>query len=233
MTSEPFSLLVPVHNEAVILVDALTRMVRAFEGIGCEYEILVCENGSTDDTPTLIRELERIHTPVRARFLPTANYGLTLKYGIGACSHDLVVIVNIDFWNVDFVGRALPLLRAGADLVVGSKVMPGAQDGRPFLRRAITRSFNALLRAVYGFRGTDTHGIKALRRSRLLPIAERCVTDRSLFDTELVLRAERAQLRVVEIPVDVQEIRQPSYTSVVRRIPEAVWNLVKLTRELW
>ena len=229
----PFSLVVPVYNEALILAESLSRMVAAFDALGSEYEIFICENGSTDDTQTLTRDLERIHTPVRADYLPTPNYGLALKHGIAACRHELVVLVNIDFWSVDFVRRALPLLAGGSDLVIGSKVMTGSNDARPFLRRAITRSFNALLRKLFGFRGTDTHGMKALRKSRLGPIAGQCVTDRSLFDTELVLRAQRAGLGVVEIPVEVREIRQPSYVSVVQRMPEAIWNLLRLIVELW
>ena len=74
--------------------------------------------------------------------------------------------------------------------------------------------------------------LKALRKARLEPIAAQCVTDRSLFDTELVLRAERAALRVVEIPVDVREIRQPGWWSIAGRAPEAVWNLIRLAFEL-
>jgi glycosyltransferase involved in cell wall biosynthesis len=228
-----FSLVVPVYNEALILSDALSRMVEAFDALGGDYEIFLCENGSTDDTQALTRELERIHTPVRADFLPTANYGLALKHGISACRHELVVLVNIDFWSVDFVRRALPLIEAGADLVIGSKVMPGSNDARPFLRRAITRCFNVLLHRLFDFRGTDTHGMKALRKASVGPIAGQCVTDRSLFDTELVLRAERAGLNVVEIPVEVREIRQPNYWSVIRRVPETLINLSRMVRELW
>jgi glycosyltransferase involved in cell wall biosynthesis len=231
--AEPFSILVPVYNEAPLLRESLARMLRAFDAVGGDYEILVCENGSTDDTRDLVRELERIHTPVRADFLPTANYGLALKHGLASCRHDLIVILNIDFWSVDFVRRALASLADGTDLVVGSKVMAGSRDERPWLRRAITQSFNGLLRALFGFRGTDTHGMKALRKSRLQPIAQACVTDRSLFDTELVLRAQRAELRLIEIPVDVREIRQPGWVSVAARIPEAAWNLVRLAIELW
>ncbi len=231
-TLPPFSILVPVSNEEPILHHALSDMVEQFAEVASDYEVLVCENGSTDDTQALTRELERMLGPVRAEFLPVANYGLALKHGIRACRHDLVVIVNIDFWSVEFVCRAIGLLLDGADLVIGSKVMEGARDERPYLRRAITRSFNALLRALFGFKGTDTHGMKALRRARLLPIAERCVTDRSLFDTELVLLAERAELKLVDIPVAVREIRQPSYWAVARRMPEAVWNLARLAARL-
>ncbi len=229
----PFSLVVPIYNEAAILNDALTRMVQTFDALGGDYEIFICENGSTDDTQELTRRAEQLHRPVRAAFLPTANYGLALKHGITACRHDLVILVNIDFWSVDFVRHALPLLAGGVDLVVGSKVMEGSNDQRPWLRRAITRSFNALLRVMFGFPGTDTHGVKALRKGALADIAAQCVTDRSLFDTELVLRAHRAGLRVVEIPVEIRELRQPSYLSVLGRTPEALWNLILMTFELW
>jgi dolichol-phosphate mannosyltransferase len=156
---QPYSILVPVYNEASLLRESLARMLRAFDAVGGEYEIFICENGSTDDTRELVRELERVHTPVRADFLPTANYGLALRHGLASCRHDLIVIVNIDFWSADFVRRALSSLADGADLVIGSKVMVGSRDERPFLRRAITRSFNGLLRVVFGFRGTDTHGM--------------------------------------------------------------------------
>ncbi len=74
--------------------------------------------------------------------------------------------------------------------------------------------------------------MKALRREALDPVLAACVTSRSIFDTELVLRAERAGLRIVEIPVAVKEIRQPSYWSVARRLPEVSWNLYKLARAL-
>jgi glycosyltransferase involved in cell wall biosynthesis len=228
----PFSILVPVHNEAAILDESLGRILRAVDGLSGEYEILVCENGSTDDTRRRTGELERLYGPIRAAFLPTANYGLALKHGITECRHDHIVIVNVDFWSLDFVRSALPLLSTGADVVIGSKVMAGSRDERPFVRRAITRSFNALLRVAFGFRGTDTHGLKALRKGRIQPIVAQCVTDRSLFDTELVLRAERAGLRVVEIPVEVSEIRQPGWGSVIARAPEAVWNLLRLAVEL-
>src|SRR5438552_3819524 len=98
------------------------------------------------------------------------------------------------------------------------------------LNESLMRMLGAIagLRVAFGFRGTDTHGLKALRKARLEPIAAQCVTDRSLFDTELVLRAERAALRVVEIPVDVREIRQPGWWSIAGRAPEAVWNLIRL-----
>jgi glycosyltransferase involved in cell wall biosynthesis len=222
---------VPVYNEARIVNDAITRMLRALEDIGGDFELLVCENGSTDETATLVARLQQEDPRIRLERLPEPDYGGAMRHGIGACAHDRVVIFNIDFWSTDFARHAVDKL-AACDVVVGSKVMQGSDDQRPALRRVLTRSFNAFLRAAYGFQGTDTHGMKALRKSTMDSVLAECVTSQSIFDTELVLRAERAGLRVAEIPVAVREIRQPGYWSVARRLPEVTWNLLKLARAL-
>lgn len=227
----PFSVVVPVYNEARIVNDAITRMLRALEDVGGDFELLVCENGSTDDTAALVARLQQEDPRIRLERLPEPDYGGAMRHGIGACAYDRVVIFNIDFWSIEFARDAVDKL-ALCDVVVGSKVMQGSDDQRPPLRRMLTRSFNAMLRAGFGFHGTDTHGMKALRKGRLDSVLAQCVTSQSIFDTELVLRAHRAGLRVVEIPVAVREIRQPGYWSVARRLPEVTWNLLKLARAL-
>jgi hypothetical protein len=113
-------------------------------------------------------------------------------------------------------------------MVVGSKAMKGASDQRPLLRRAATRIINGMLRVALDFRGTDTHGLKAFTRSALLPIVEACVIDRDLFASELVIRASRADLRVLEIPVRLHEKRPPAI-NLVKRVPNVLRGMAKLT----
>jgi glycosyltransferase involved in cell wall biosynthesis len=227
----PFSVVVPVYNEASIVDTAAARMIAALECLGSDFELLICENGSTDDTAAIVHQHQARDRRIRLERLPTADYGGALRHGIHVCAHDRVVIFNIDFWSADFARAALAQLD-DCDMVVGSKVMDGAGDRRPAFRRLITRAFNRLLHLAFGFRGTDTHGMKAFRRAALERVLLRCVTSRSIFDTELVLRAERDGLRIVEIPVNVREIRQPSYWAVARRLPEVTWNLWKLAAAL-
>ena len=206
-------------------------MLRALEKVGGDFELLVCENGSTDETAMLVAPLQQEDPRIRLERLAEADYGGAMRHGIAACAHDRVVIFNIDFWSVDFARQAVDKL-AAHDVVIGSKVMNGSDDRRPLMRRFLTRAFNALLRSAFGFKGTDTHGMKALRKQSVDAVLARCVTSQSIFDTELVIRAERAGLRIVEIPVTVREIRQPSYWSVAKRLPEVSWNLLKLARTL-
>jgi len=222
-----FSIIVPVHNEAEILQGAITRILNAFNGFGARFEIVICENGSTDETATIAQRLQRHCSEVRVEHLPAANYGLALRRAIAVCQHDVILLFNVDFWSLDFVHTALERLN-NYDMVIGSKVMPGSRDERPVVRRLITRSFNQFLRLCFGFRGTDTHGMKAFRRQSLSTVIALCVTDHFIFDTELVLRAQRAGVRMTEIPVHVRELRQPSYLSLIRRSPQVIWNLAKL-----
>jgi hypothetical protein len=85
---------------------------------------------------------------------------------------------------------------------------------------------------MFRLRVSDTHGMKLLSRRELAPIVRSCRFRRDLFDTEMILRAERAGLTVVELPVTVRESR-PSRTSIMRRIPRSLAGLVRLRIALW
>jgi hypothetical protein len=112
-------------------------------------------------------------------------------------------------------------------MVVGSKAARGARDERPLLRRTATLVINGLLRVLLGFKGTDTHGLKAFRRDALLPVVNRCVVDKDLFASEFVIRAERGAHRVVEVPLVIHEKRPPSI-HLLKRVPNVLKNLAKL-----
>jgi hypothetical protein len=114
------------------------------------------------------------------------------------------------------------------DMVVGSKLHPDAEDNRPFSRHAATIGINMLLRVFLGFKGTDTHGLKAFRRTRILPVVDECIVDKDLFTSELVIRTERHKtFKIVEIPVNIIEIRKPSI-NLIRRVPNVLKNLGRL-----
>jgi hypothetical protein len=140
-----------------------------------------------------------------------------------------VICEEIDLCDLDFHRRALEHLRHGdCDMVIGSKAMKGASDERPLFRRAATRVINGMLRVALDFRGTDTHGLKAFDRARILPIVEQCVIDRDLFASELVIRAGRADLHVLEIPIRLHEKRPPAI-NLMKRVPHVMRGLAKLT----
>jgi glycosyltransferase involved in cell wall biosynthesis len=221
------SIVIPVYNEARIVREAVLELSKKLDGLGWDYELLLSENGSRDGTLQILEELSKTLPRVRHLHGDEPNYGRALKRGILEARGEQVICDEIDLCDVGFYQRALPMLAEGADLVVGSKAMAGADDERPLLRRTATRVITLLLRAATGFKGTDTHGLKAFRRDRLLAVAQACVVERDLFASELVIRAGRMGRDVREIPIALREKRPPS-TALMKRIPHVLKGLVKL-----
>ncbi len=225
------SIIIPVYNEEGLLETAVNDLVlKLAETLpNVSYELIITENGSTDDTLELAYQLERKYDQVRVLHSPEPNYGRALRRGILEARGTYVLCDEIDICDVGFQSRALELLLAGqADMVVGSKAHKDAQDQRPFMRRMGTTVINGMLRVAVGFKGTDTHGLKAFNRELLLPVVSRCIVDKDLFASEFVIRAERDAYRIVEIPVVIHEKRPPTI-NLYKRVPHVLRNLAKLT----
>lgn len=223
-----FSLVVPVYNEAPFLRRALPALIEAVETVGEEYEILIVENGSTDDSARVAAEAGS-GAPVRVISLAAADYGGAMHRGFAEATGEWVVNFDIDYFSGGFLKRVRDT--GGADLVIGSKRDPDSEDRRPLIRRLATRVFNLLLRTILGSKVSDTHGMKAFGRAVVDNLNDVVVSRQDLFDTELVIRAERAGYRIVEIPVVVEELRT-ARSSLVKRVPRTVVGLFRIRRLL-
>lgn len=228
MADPDVSIIIPVYNEEAILQTAVVDLVDRLSVFEWSYELVLAENGSRDRTVEIGEELGKRFPQVRIFSLGEPNYGKALRRGILEARGTYVLCDEIDLCDTDFHGRAMDLLANDqADLVVGSKLLDGASDERPFVRHMGSVVINGLLRVTLGFKGTDTHGLKAFKRSSLVPVAEECLVDKDLFASEFVIRAERGGVRVVEIPVRVLEKRAPSI-GLFRRVPRVLSDLGKL-----
>ena len=229
MTAAPkLSVVIPVYNEESIVRETCLDLMAALDQRGWEYELVLTENGSKDRTLELLGGLAAEHPRLRFIHSDEPNYGLALRRGILEARGTYVVADEIDLCDPHFYDRALAVLDAGgADMVIGSKRAPGSHDHRPGYRRLATAVHNTLLRVALGFQGTDTHGVKAFVRERIGPTAERCVVDKDVFASELVLRAMLEGKRVIEIPITVEEKRPPSI-ALFRRIPNVLRQVAKL-----
>ena len=231
MTTAPtprVSIIIPVYNEEAILQTAVVDLIDRLREFDWTYELCLAENGSTDRTVAVGEELSKRFPQVSIASVGAPNYGLALRRGILAARGEFVICDEIDLCDTDFYRRALEALETGqADFVVGSKVMAGASDERPLFRRMGTVVINGMLRVALGFRGTDTHGLKAFRRASVVDVANACLVDKDLCASELVIRAERGGVRMLEIPVRVLEKRPPSI-GLSRRVPNVLKNLARL-----
>jgi len=228
------SVVMPAFNEAEILETSVVDVVEGLRAEARSFEVVVCQNGSTDTTLTIARALAEKFPEVVVESSGMADYGLALKAGLLAARGAAVVNFDVDFYDLAFLDAALARIDAdnGPAIVVGSKRVAGAHDDRAWYRKLVTATFAFLLRTLFGLRVSDTHGMKAMRRADVVPIARACRFGKDLFDTELILRAERGGLRVEEIPVTVVE-RRPARTSIFRRVPRTLAGLARLRIALW
>jgi glycosyltransferase involved in cell wall biosynthesis len=226
------SIVMPAHNEQGYLEPAIKAVVAAQRDRSMPFEVVIAENGSTDATRTEAEGLAATFPEVTVLTLPVADYGRALKAGFLASSGDVVVNFDVDFVDLGFLDQAVALVAAhDADIVVGSKRSPGSDDQRRAGRRVVTAVFSLVLRHGFGLQVSDTHGVKALNRTRLLPLVQSCQFGGDIFDTEMIIRAERTGLAVRELPVSVTDQRPPR-TPIVQRIPRSLWGLVRLHRAL-
>ena len=234
MSDPRISIVIPIYNEQAILRAAIVDLRDRLKPFGWNYEVILAENGSKDRTVEIANELsDRYSDPndgqVKLISLGEPNYGKALKQGILLARGELVICDEIDLCDADFHRNAIDILETGeADLVIGSKLAAGAEDERPLFRHAASIAYSSLLKVLLGFRGTDTHGLKAFRRVALLDIVRSCLVDKDVFASELVIRADRGGVRTREIPVRVVEKRPPSI-NLFKRVPNVLKSVVKLT----
>ena len=228
------SIIIPVFNEALMIQDTLKDVYKMMMIYDPSFEIIVAENGSTDQTPQLVNQLiSEGLSKIRLIQTPEPNYGFALKKGILNAKGRFVICDEIDLCDARFHQEALKQLNTGSvAFVVGSKRALGAQDRRPFFRRFATMILNKTLRILLGFQGTDTHGPKGFCRESLTTIVNQCVIDRDMFASELVIRVHRSGLTWSEIPLDLSEKRPPSI-GLLRRVPHVLKSMIILVKAIY
>jgi glycosyltransferase involved in cell wall biosynthesis len=235
MVGDPrISIVIPIYNEQAILHAAVVDLRERLKPFGWNYEIILAENGSKDRTIEIGQELAAKYADpgdgqVKIISMGEPNYGKAMKQGILLARGELVICDEIDLCDADFHHAAIEILETGAaDMVIGSKLAAGSADDRPMMRHVASMAYTGMLRLMLGFRGTDTHGLKAFRRLALLDIVRACLVDKDVFASEFVIRADRGGVKIKEIPVHIIEKRPPSI-NLFKRVPNVMKSIAKLT----
>jgi len=229
----------PVLNEEKVLrasVEAVHRFVAA--GLpGHETTIVIADNGSTDGTEAIGRELEQELPGVRYLRLSGRGKGLAIREAWKSGDADIYVFMDADLaTDLAALPELVRRIEQGAELAVGSRFHPDSVVDRSAFRKALSRGYRTLLGTALGTAVSDVPcGFKAAS-SRLVRDVMPCVRDDQwFFDTELVVRAERAGHRIDEVPVAWRELKPAGRASKVKVLPlakEYARKVFRLRREL-
>ena len=197
---------VPVHNEETDLPGCVRRLhAHLRTELPYPFRITIADNASTDSTPDVAGALAAELPEVEVRQLELKGRGRALNATWSASDATVLVYMDVDL-STDLAALfplVAPLVSGHSDLAIGSRLLPSSRVVRGPKREFISRCYNLILRGALGVRFSDAQcGFKAIRADvarRLLPLVE---DTGWFFDTELLVLAERAGLRVHEVPVD-------------------------------
>lgn len=204
------SVCIPMYNESAIIGETAKTLVGALnERFGEDWELLLCDDGSTDGTADIAREQTKAQPRVRVIGYPeNRGKGCAVRTAMLAARGDYVLFTDADLaYGTDVIGQAVDAFAelSDCDLIIGSRNLgKDGYEGYTFLRKLASKTYIRVLCMVGGFRLTDSQcGCKAFTRHAALEIFRRMETDGFAFDFEALMWAEQLGFRVGEMPVRV------------------------------
>ena len=201
------SLIIPAHNEGKVIYKTAAEAVHVLEKLSREYEIIIVDDGSTDETP---REIERVtgdFANVKAVTLAeNQGKGNALKRGFQSATKELIFFLDADLdLHPSHIGILLKEIETtGADVVIGSKRHPDSSLSYPWHRKLYSTIYYFLILLMFRLPVKDTQtGIKLFHREVLTRTFPRLVCKRYTLDLELLAVAHRIGYSVAEAPISL------------------------------
>ncbi|KDE99261.1 sugar translocase [Mycolicibacterium aromaticivorans JS19b1 = JCM 16368] len=199
-------IVIPVYNEERDVASCVRRLHQfLLDEVPYRARIVVADNASTDGTLSVARKLAEELSDVDVIHLDAKGRGGALAAAWASSPADVVAYMDVDLSThlSALMPLVAPLVSGHSDIAIGSRLAASSRVVRGIKREVVSRGYNLLLRGLLGARFSDAQcGFKALRADvarQLLPL----VADTGwFFDTELLVLAEKAGLRIHEVPVD-------------------------------
>jgi dolichyl-phosphate beta-glucosyltransferase len=201
-----YTFVIPAYNEGVRIRPTLHALLRHVQEQNWEVEILVVNDGSSDDTAQIVREFGKVHPQVLLLENPgNRGKGYSVRNGMLHARGNICLFTDADLSSpITEAQKLFDAIDRGADIAIGSRWLRTElqTERQPLYRQAFGRIFNLAQRLILGLHFADTQcGFKAFRRDaaqRIFPLQK---IERWGFDPEILFLARRAGLRTEEIPV--------------------------------
>jgi len=206
LRQEGISFFMPAHNEAANLVNVVPDVVEYFTLIGCEFTVIVVNDGSSDNTVEVVEQLSQQYPNrvMMAQHDVNQGYGAGLRTGIStalsATTHGLVAFFDADgqFYIRDIELLLSRLILEDADLSIGIRT----DRADPILRRLMGRGWHHLSQRILNYKAKDVDcGFKVFSRLMLEKIAPQLRGNHAVISPELLIRAQKAGFHMSEVTV--------------------------------
>ncbi|MEK6567517.1 MAG: glycosyltransferase [Candidatus Omnitrophota bacterium] len=228
---EKISVIIPAYNEAGIIEGGLNETIRVFNNFGCKYEIIVVDDGSSDNTFQNILKVSSRHTNIIVKQLKhNRGKGRALKVGFRQSSGEYVVFLDADMeLHPAQLQTFFDIMRLDeADVVIGSKRHPNSRLNYPLQRKIISSVYFFLIKIFFGLPIRDTQtGLKLFKYEVLKRVFPRILVKAFGYDLEILVNVHRLGYRIAEAPIvlDTQRYNRIGMDSIwiTWRDTMAIW----------
>ncbi len=229
------SIIFPVLNEKLRLRNGITGTVEYLKGIDFQdYEIIIVDNGSEDETPQIAAALCEEYSKVSYERITVRGVGAAFRRGVELSQGDIVGYMDIDLsTNIKHLGEAIQIFGTKEDVeyINGSRFAKESDTkGRKWYRKITSQGLLILLKVFLGMKSTDAIcGFTFVRRKAALSLVEGCSRDNGWFYMiEFLLRGEKRGVNILDYPVEWQE----DYNTTVK-IFKTICNYIKQIARLF
>ena len=233
------TIIFPVLNERLRLESGVVRTVEYLEGMDfTDYEIIIVDNGSEDETPQIAAKLCGKYERVNYERISFRGVGAAFLRGVEISHGDVVGYMDIDLsTNIRHLGEAVHIFRTRPEIAYlnGSRFARESDTrGRKWYRRLTSQGLLVLLKCLLGMKSTDAIcGFTFVRRETALSLVEGCSQDNGWFYMiEFLLRAEKRGVEILDYPVEWQEDYNTT-VKVFRTICNYLVQIARLFREFY
>lgn len=240
-TPPDLSLVIASYNCAGEIAESLRRLQAYFEKQGYAHEVIVVDDGSSDDTAATLHDCALRYPELQALGNGrNRGKGYAIKQGMLEATGRFVFYTDADLaYPIQGIEAFLqPLLTGNADVVVGSRIHAASQfylHPRYFRyvykRHLMSRFFNWVVRAALGIRALDTQcGLKGFTAETTKAIFSRVDIPGFAFDVEVLLIAQRLGFRITELPVTFAYSGEVSSVKILKNACQAFRDLITIYR---
>jgi len=208
---QKISVVIPAYNEGSIIRGSIRVLEDDLKQLNLGYEILVVDDGSTDDTCEKINMAAK-ESGGRVRLIhygENRGKGFAFREGYRASMEDYVLLRDADL--VVPKGLIIKYLEkiGGADVVIASKRHPESEVDYGYYRRFISKVFNLIVNALFNLNLSDSQcGFKLFKREALDEVMPRLLLKRYAFDVELLVNLKNRGFKIVEAPIVLKNLRE-------------------------
>lgn len=216
------TLVIPMYNESKILPDTLASVFEYMEkSFPSGYEVIFSDDGSTDNSRQLVEAFSKTHESFRVTgYAQNRGKGCAVRTAMLAASGDLIFCTDCDLaYGLEVVGKAFELFENTPEtmLVIGSRRLSSeGYAGYTALRRIVSKVYLKCLSVAAGFSLSDSQcGFKCYSADAAKRIFEGCEIDGFAFDFEVIIRAQKFGMKIIEMPVSIINHRE-SKVHIIR-----------------